>query len=538
MSVPKGGAADDGSSAKPSKGRRPAVKVRAATPEDVPAIYACQVAAYLDYGESLCDERSLGLQIAAFPEGQLVATRGEEIVGYAMALIVQLDDASPWYSYVEITGNGSFSTHDPAGDTLYGADMAVHPDHRGQRVASKLYDGRKRILRRFNLRRMVAGGRLPGYHVHAGKISAEEYVAKVLAGELKDAALNAHLRAGYEVKGVHMGYLRDAQSLDYATLLELENPRYRPAKRRIAASPMHRPVRRIRVCAAQYQMRRVRDWEEFENQVDFFVSTAEQYHCHFLLFPELFTAQLFSTMPQDTPPREAIARLADMEERFRAMFVERAKRTGLFIVGGSHPVRVGDGIRNAAYLFSPGGNVYTQEKLHVTPNERNVYGIEPGEGLKIFLTSHTRAGILVCYDVEFPELARLLTLAGAEVLFVPFSTDERRAYLRVRYTAQARAVENMIYTVLSGNVGNLPQVDNFLINYGQAAILTPSDFAFPTDGIAGTGDFNSETVVICDLDLAALDQAREMGSVRPLRDRRTDMYSLLPRTRVELVRVT
>jgi len=201
-------------------------------------------------------------------------------------------------------------------------------------------------------------------------------------------------------------------------------------------------------------------------------------------------------------------------------------------------VRVGKGIRNVAHLFTPNGGVYTQQKLHVTPSERAEYGIEPGEGLTVFVTSHARVAMLICYDVEFPELARLLTLAGVEVLFVPFSTDERKAYLRVRYTAQARAVENVIYTALSGNVGNLPQVANFLINYGQAAICTPSDFPFPPDATAAVADFNTETVVISDLDLVALEEAREMGSVRPLRDRRTDLYSVEAKTPVEVIRVS
>jgi len=285
-------------------------------------------------------------------------------------------------------------------------------------------------------------------------------------------------------------------------------------------------------------MRRVKSWEEFEHQVDFFVSTASVYHCHYLLFPELFTVQLFSMMDPAISPRDAIAQLADMTDRYIAMFVEKAKSKGLYIIGGSHPVRVGDEIRNVAHLFTPSGQVHTQDKLHVTPNEREEYGIMPGEGIKVFETSHARIAINVCYDVEFPELARLQARAGAEVLFVPFSTDERRAYLRVRYTAQARAVENVIYSVLAGNVGNLPQVENFLINYGQAAICTPSDFAFPTDGIAGTADPNSETVVISDLDLVVLDETREMGSVRPWRDVRVDLYDLNAKTPVEVIRVS
>lgn len=506
---------------------------------DVPAIYACQVAAYANFPPTgLCDERILRLQIETFPEGQLVAVYGSEIIGYAMSLIVQLDDDSSWFSYEEITGGGTFSTHDPAGDSLYGADIAVHPDWRGKGVAGKLYAGRIALLHRFNLRRMVAGGRIPGYQKHAGRMSAEEYIERVSRGELKDQALNAHLKAGYRVRGVHMGYLHDEQSLNYATFLEYENPDFRETRRRIAGSPVKRPVRRIRVCAAQYQMRRIRDWDEFEQQVEFFVATAEEYHSHFLVFPELFTVQLFTMLDRNLEPLEAISALADMTDRYLEMFTRMAKRTGLFIVGGSHPVRINGEIRNAAHLFSPSGNVYTQEKLHVTPDEREEYGIAPGNGLKVFETSHARIAILVCYDVEFPELVRLQALAGAEVLFVPFSTDERKAYLRVRYTSQARAIENVIYTVLSGNVGNLPQVESFLINYGQAVICTPSDFPFPTEAVAAAADFNSETVVISDLDLVALQETREMGSVRPFRDRRRDLYDIVPSNPVEIVRVT
>jgi len=525
-------------SSKPAT-KPPRVRVRRAQLEDIPALYECQAAAYAGYGPgALCDERLLRMQIEVFPEGQLIASIGKRVVGYAMSLIVQLDDDSPWYSYAEITGDGTFSTHDPAGDSLYGADIAVHPDYRGRGIAGKLYEGRMKILRRFNLRRMIAGGRIPGYREHAGRISAEAYVEKVISGELKDPALSAHLKAGYKVRGVHMGYLRDEQSLDYATFIELENPTYRSTMRKLAASPMRRPVRKVRVCAAQYEMRRVQSWSDFEHQVDFFVSTATQYHSHFLLLPELFTVQLFSMLDPDLEPKRAIEQLADMTDRYRDLLLDRATRTGVFIIGGTHPVRIGEQIRNVAHLFTPGGKIHTQEKLHVTPNERAEYGIAPGEGLKVFDTGLARIAILVCYDVEFPELARLLTLAGAEVLFVPFSTDERRAYLRVRHTAQARAVENVIYTVLAGNVGNLPQVDNFLINYGQAAICTPSDFPFPTDGIAGTADPNTETVVIGDLDLVVLEEAREMGSVRPLRDRRIDIYEIEAKTPVEVIRVS
>ncbi|MCA9556606.1 MAG: GNAT family N-acetyltransferase, partial [Myxococcales bacterium] len=234
------------------------VKVRRARRADIPKIYACQEAAYGGpRSAGLCDERTLTMQLEAFPEGQLVATLRGKVVGYAASLIVTLGEESPWYSYNEITGAGTFTTHDPAGDTLYGADIGVHPKYRGRGISGLLYEARKHLVERLNLRRMVAGGRIPGFKEHAGRLSAEEYVAKVQAGELKDQALNAHLKAGYKVRGVHIGYLRDTESLDYATFLEYENQGYRPSRRRIAAAPLTRPIRRMRVTAAQYRMRAI-----------------------------------------------------------------------------------------------------------------------------------------------------------------------------------------------------------------------------------------------------------------------------------------
>ncbi|MGE0788710.1 MAG: GNAT family N-acetyltransferase [Sandaracinaceae bacterium] len=519
---------------------RGAIRIRRAKLTDVAGIYMCQRAAYGLLPEAaLNTPRLIELQLKAFPEGHFVAVdRAGTILGYTSTLIVTIDEDSPWYSYAEITGDGTFATHMPSGDTLYGADIAVHPDIRGTGIAKRLYDARIRLVRRFNLRRMVAGGRIPGYQEHSGRLTAEQYVEEVEAGTLFDPTLSVQLKIGYRVRGVHHGYLRDAESLDYATFLELENPTFNPQRRRIAAAPLRRPVRRVRVCAAQYGMRPVTGWPDVEHQVSFFADTAQQYHCHFLVLPELFTAQLFTALDPALSPREAIAALADQADRYRSILAGLATKHELYIVGGSHPTRVENGeIRNTAHLFTPNGEVHTQDKLHVTPAERDEYGISPGTNIYLFETAYARIGIPVCYDIEFPELCRLLAIAGAEILMTPFSTDERRAYLRVRYSAHARAVENVVYVVLSGSVGNLPQVENFLINYGQAAICTPSDIAFPGEGIAAVAETTTETVVIADLDLDALHLAREIGSVRPFRDRRLDLYDLTAKQAVEHIRV-
>jgi predicted amidohydrolase/ribosomal protein S18 acetylase RimI-like enzyme len=513
------------------------IKVRRWKQEDIPGIVACHKAAYADYASAAhYDERLYEMQFTSYPEGQCVADLDGKIVGYATSLIVQLDEETHRYTYEEITGAATFSTHDPSGDTLYGADIAVHPDCRGMGVAGQLYVYRTRIVKRHNLRRMVAYGRIPGYKEVAGKMTAEEYVERVTAGDRKDSALTAHLKAGYRVKMVLLDYVPDKSSLNYATLLEWKNPGYDAAKRKIAAAPIQSMARKIRVCAAQYLMRRISRWEEFEQTVDFFADTADMYHCHFLVLPEYFTAQLISTMPQDWPFDRAVRELAGLTDHYLEMFKKMAARHKIYIIGGSHPILRDGLLYNVAHLFTPAGKVYTQDKLHITPGEREDWGVHPGLEIKVFDTPLARIAIQICYDIEFPEVARLLAHSGVEVVFVPFSTDEKKAYYRVRYTAQARAVENYYYVVIAGNVGNLPTIKNYLLNYGQSAIFTPSDFAFPLESIAGEADPNVETVVVAELDLSTLAQQRELGSVRPFFDCRPDLYELRARDEIRVIR--
>jgi predicted amidohydrolase/GNAT superfamily N-acetyltransferase len=510
--------------------------VRNWTEKDIPELVKLHHSCYKDTPvKMLDDERLYEMQLDAFPDGQFLVEYDGKPIAYATCLIVCLDDVIHPYKFREITGSSTFSTHDYGGDTLYGADIAVDPDYRGFGVASLLYKERKKLLVVHNLHRMLAYGRLTGYKRYAGKMDAKQYVQRVVEGKLKDPSLNAHLKNGYSVKRVLLDFMSDEASMNYATMLEMENPDFDSARRAIAVSPLNRNNRTVRVCAAQYFFRPIQRYEQFAETVSFFVDTADTYHAHFLLLPEYFTAQLFSLMPPDWDEQRTVDELADMSEKIKELLAREAKDHNIYLVGGSTPLRRNGLLYNVSFFCTPSGEVYTQDKLHITPAEREDWNIEPGEKIKIFETPYARVGILICYDIEFPELARLMTLGGVEIIFCPYSTDEQRGYYRIRYTAQARAVENYTYVVTAGNVGNLPGT-NYLLNYGRSAIFTPSDFSFPPQAIAAIADPNTETVVVTDLDLNTLMMQREMGNVRPLYDRRPDLYDISSVVPIEIVK--
>lgn len=197
------------------------------------------------------------------------------------------------------------------------------------------------------------------------------------------------------------------------------------------------------------------------------------------------------------------------------------------IIGGTHLYKdeAGDFI-NVCHIFLRDGSIHRQGKIHPTPSETDWWHIKGSDTLSVIDTDRGAIGILICYDSEFPELARHLVDQGAKIIFVPFATDTRQGYLRVRYCSQARAIENQCYMVLSGNVGNLPRVHNMDINYAQSCILTPSDLPFAQDGVAADTDPGVEMVAIADLSVGDLVKARNLGTVRNLKDRRHDLYRI------------
>jgi len=282
---------------------------------------------------------------------------------------------------------------------------------------------------------------------------------------------------------------------------------------------------RVRVAAIQHELRGIRDREEFRRQVAYFVESAAGYGADFVVLPELYTMQLLSMEPRRLEPAAAMERIDSHSQWFIAAMRDLAVTHRVNLVAGTHLTRHASGeMRNVAYTFLRDGTMHTRDKIHPTPSEVAVWDIKGGHEVDVIETDCGPVGVLVCYDAEFPELVRRLADQGARLLLVPFCTDDRRGFLRVRYCCHARAIENQMHVVMAGVVGNLPNVVNMDVHYAESAVLTPCDIPFARDGIAAEAPANVETMVVADLSLADLDEARRAGSVRNLADRRLDLY--------------
>ncbi|MDT8309255.1 MAG: carbon-nitrogen hydrolase family protein, partial [Bacteroidales bacterium] len=222
----------------------------------------------------------------------------------------------------------------------------------------------------------------------------------------------------------------------------------------------------------------------------------------------------------------ALKELAKYTDKIVQNFSELSIAYNINIISGSMPELKNNMLYNAGYLCNRDGRIQRYEKLHISPDEAKVWGMQGGNELKVLDTDCGKIGVLICYDCEFPELSRLLADQGMDILFVPFLTDTQNGYSRVRHCAQARAIENECYVAIAGSVGNLPNVHNMDIQFAQSMVFTPCDFSFPTNGIKAEATPNTEMILIADVDIDLLRELHQFGSVRNLKDRRLDLFEL------------
>ncbi len=284
---------------------------------------------------------------------------------------------------------------------------------------------------------------------------------------------------------------------------------------------MSRPVR---VCSVQYALRAISSFDDFARFVESYVYVGDDYDADLIVFPELLGAQLLGLMGTEGEPADLMRRVAlEHADAFDALFTRLATEYERIIVAGTMPRFDGKRLLNVASVYFPGLEPLHQAKLHLTPAERTVWNFSPGRDLVVVDADFGKFAVAICYDVQFPEVVKVLcNHHGVQLVVVPYMTDDRRGSCRVNTCSQARAIENQIYTVTAGMVGSLPLVTYFTSQFAQSGIYTPSDFAFPVDGIATVAAANVGQVIVADLDLAMLDRARKHGSVHSFLDSQND----------------
>jgi len=489
--------------------------------DDYEELKEAMLVSYESIPDAYWKKHQIQTLIDKFKEGQVVIKIDGEIAGCAFAIIVEYDKLSDHHTYKEITGNYTFDTHTDKGDILYGIDVFIKPKFRGLRLGRRLYDYRKELCEKLNLKGIAFGGRIPNYHKYENELSPKQYIEKVKRKEINDPVLNFQISNDFHPSKILKGYLEgDEASGEFAVLLEWDNIYYeKPSKITTSKKKI------VRLGLIQWQMRPYKNVEELIQQAEYFIDTVSGYRSDFALFPEFFNAPVMAENNHPSEP-DAIRELAKPTHDIIQKFSEFAISYNINIISGSMP-EIKDGhLYNVGYLCRRNGTIDRYDRIHVTPAETAGWGMQGGHEIKTFDTACGKIGTLICYDVEFPELSRLLADEGMDILFVPFLTDTQNGYSRIRHCSQARAIENECYVAIAGSVGNLPNVHNMDMQFAQSIVFTPCDFAFPTNGIKAEATPNTEMVLIGDVDIALLTELHEFGSVKNLKDRRKDIFEL------------
>ncbi|KMQ61063.1 carbon-nitrogen hydrolase [Chryseobacterium sp. BLS98] len=495
------------------------IETRPLTVQDYDELVVTMKRAYPQMSESIWSKKSIEKLTKIFPKGQICITVDGKLAAVALSIIVNYDDFGDDHTYVDITGNYTFNTHLSTGNVLYGIEVFVDPEFRELRLGRRLYDARKELCELLNLKSIILGGRIPNYHKYSDELSPREYIRRVRDKEIYDPVLSFQLSNNFLPIKILKKYLpEDESSLENAVLLQWNNIYY-------SKKPNTMQDSIIRLGLVQWQMRHFKNIDAFYEQVEFFVNVMGDYKSDFVLFPELFNTPLLAPFNK-LSERDSMIELAKLSEEIKNKISELAISYNVNIISGSMPVfeTETNDLYNVSYLLHRDGRIDEYRKIHITPNERKYYGMKGGNEIRVFDTDCGKIGLVICYDVEFPELPRILADQGMKILFVPYLTDTQNAYIRVRHCAAARAIENECYVAIAGCVGNLPGVNNMDIQFGQAAVFTPSDFAFPSNAVKGEATPNTEMTLIVDVDLNLLKDLHHHGSVQVMNDRRKDLY--------------
>lgn len=277
----------------------------------------------------------------------------------------------------------------------------------------------------------------------------------------------------------------------------------------------------VKIAAAQYNISFLESWAAYQKKIESWVAGAAAQDAKILLFPEYFSMELASLFGREiySSLSKQLAAMQSLHDDFTDLFKNLAQKYRCIIQAGTFPVGIDSGIyRNRAYLFMPDGRFDCQDKLMMTRFENEQWLIKSGHELKCFDSEYGRIAINICYDSEFPLLARKQAEAGCMLILVPSCTDTLAGYHRVKIGCQARALENQCYVVQASLVGNAEWSEAVDVNVGAAAIYTPVDRGFPDNGILSAGTINAVQWVIAEISPSRCATVREQGQVFNYRD--------------------
>jgi len=277
----------------------------------------------------------------------------------------------------------------------------------------------------------------------------------------------------------------------------------------------------VKIAAAQYNISFLENWAVYQQKIESWVAGASAQDAKILLFPEYFSMELASLFSQEiySSLNKQLAAMQSLHDDFIALFKDMAQKYQCIIQSGTFPVLIEPGIyRNRAYLLMPDGQLDHQDKLMMTRFENEQWLIKGGKELKCFDTEYGKIGINICYDSEFPLLARKLAESGCLLILVPSCTDTLAGFHRVKIGCQARAMENQCYVVQASLVGDAEWSEAVDVNVGAAAVYTPVDKGFPDNGILSVGTMNAVQWVIATISLKEYETVREHGQVFNYRD--------------------
>ena len=261
--------------------------------------------------------------------------------------------------------------------------------------------------------------------------------------------------------------------------------------------------------AAAYSMDELPSWEAYAEKLERWVSEAQG---DLLVFPEYGAMELATITGQAGDLQRSIDAVTELLPDVNALHARLAAKYGCHILSASAPERLGDATVNRARLFAPSGASVVCDKQIMTRFERESWGISQGEALSLIETNLGRVAVLICYDAEFPLLARAAVEAGAEILLVPSCTDTHHGWNRVRIGAAARALEGQCVAVQAPTVGDCPWSPAVDENYGAAGIYASPDVGFPPDGVIAQGALDVPGWTRAEIDLSALSHVRSAGA--------------------------